>query len=109
MLQSFYDAPDEFKEEMKEINIAVGLEYWYAKQFSIRAGYFNEASTKGNRKYVTLGAGLRYSIFGLDFAYLIPVTQRNPLENTLRFSLLFNFDKVKTKKEKEGEDIKKNE
>ncbi len=109
MLQSFYDAPDGFKEEMKEINIAVGLEYWYAKQFSIRAGYFNEASTKGNRKYVTLGAGLRYSIFGLDFAYLIPVTQRNPLENTLRFSLLFNFDKVKTKKEKEGEDIKKNE
>ncbi|HOV10445.1 MAG TPA: type IX secretion system outer membrane channel protein PorV [Bacteroidales bacterium] len=109
MIQSFYDAPGGFKEEMKEINIAVGLEYWYAKQFSIRAGYFNEASTKGNRKYVTLGAGLRYSIFGLDFAYLIPVTQRNPLENTLRFSLLFNFDKVKTKKEKEGEDIKKNE
>jgi len=109
MVQSFYDAPDGFKEEMKEINIAVGLEYWYAKQFSIRAGYFNEASTKGNRKYVTLGAGLRYSIFGLDFAYLIPVTQRNPLENTLRFSLLFNFDKVKAKKEKEGEEIKKNE
>ncbi|HNX06283.1 MAG TPA: type IX secretion system outer membrane channel protein PorV [Bacteroidales bacterium] len=109
MVQSFYDAPDGFKEEMKEINIAVGLEYWYAKQFSIRAGYFNEASTKGNRKYVTLGAGLRYSIFGLDFAYLIPVTQRNPLENTLRFSLLFNFDKVKSKKEKDGEEIKKNE
>jgi len=109
MVQSFYDAPDGFKEEMKEINIAVGLEYWYAKQFSIRAGYFNEASTKGNRKYVTLGAGLRYSIFGLDFAYLIPVTQRNPLENTLRFSLLFNFDKVKAKKDKEGEEIKKNE
>ncbi|HNW90638.1 MAG TPA: hypothetical protein PKN48_13310, partial [Bacteroidales bacterium] len=59
--------------------------------------------------YVTLGAGLRYSVFGLDFAYLIPVTQRNPLENTLRFSLLFNFDKVKGKKEKEGEEIKKNE
>lgn len=109
MVQSFYDAPDGFKEEMKEINIAVGLEYWYAKQFSIRAGYFNEASTKGNRKYITLGAGLRYSVFGLDFAYLIPVTQRNPLENTLRFSLLFNFDKVKSKKEKDGEEIKKNE
>jgi len=109
MIQSFYDAPGGFGEEMKEINIAVGLEYWYARQFSIRAGYFNEASTKGNRKYVTLGAGLRYSVFGLDFAYLIPVTQRNPLENTLRFSLLFNFDKVKGKKEKEGEEIKKNE
>lgn len=109
MIQSFYDAPGGFNEEMKEINIAVGLEYWYAKQFSIRAGYFNEASTKGNRKYVTLGAGLRYSVFGLDFAYLIPVTQRNPLENTLRFSLLFNFDKVKSKKEKEAGEIKKNE
>ncbi|HNW70312.1 MAG TPA: type IX secretion system outer membrane channel protein PorV [Bacteroidales bacterium] len=109
MFQSFYDAPGGFGEEMKEINFALGLEYWYAKQFSIRAGYFNEASTKGNRKYLTVGAGLRYSVFGLDFAYLIPVTQRNPLENTLRFSLLFNFDKVKSKKEKESENIKKNE
>jgi len=109
MLQSFYDAPGGFGEEMREINFAVGLEYWYAKQFSIRTGYFNEASTKGNRKYLTIGAGLRYSVFGLDFAYLIPVTQRNPLENTLRFSLLFNFDKVKSKKEKESENIKKNE
>ncbi|HOY31197.1 MAG TPA: type IX secretion system outer membrane channel protein PorV [Bacteroidales bacterium] len=109
MIQSFYDAPGGFGEELKEINIAAGLEYWYAKQFSIRAGYFNEASTKGNRKYLTIGAGLRYSVFGLDFAYLIPVTQRNPLENTLRFSLLFNFDKVKGKKEKEADEIKKNE
>ena len=109
MLQSFYDAPGGFGEEMREINFALGLEYWYAKQFSIRAGYFNEAATKGNRKYLTIGAGLRYSVFGLDFAYLIPVTQRNPLENTLRFSLLFNFDKVKSKKEKESENIKKNE
>lgn len=109
MIQSFYDAPGGFGEEMREINFAVGLEYWYARQFSIRTGYFNEASTKGNRKYLTIGAGLRYSVFGLDFAYLIPVTQRNPLENTLRFSLLFNFDKVKSKKEKESENIKKNE
>lgn len=97
MVQSFYDAPGGFSEEMKEINIAIGLEYWYAKQFSVRTGYFNEASTKGNRKYVTLGAGLRYSVFGLDFAYLIPVEQRNPLENTLRFTLHFDFDKVKGK------------
>ncbi len=109
IIQSFYDAPGGFKEELREINIAAGLEYWYAKQFSIRAGYFNEASTKGNRKYLTVGAGLRYSVFGLDFAYLIPVTQRNPLENTLRFTLLFNFDKVKGKKERDGDDIKKNE
>jgi hypothetical protein len=97
MIQSFYDAPGGFSEEMKEINIAIGLEYWYAKQFSVRTGYFNEASTKGNRKYVTLGAGLRYSVFGLDFAYLIPVEQRNPLENTLRFTLHFDFDKIKGK------------
>jgi len=109
IIQSFYDAPGGFKEELREINIAAGLEYWYAKQFSIRAGYFNEASTKGNRKYLTVGAGLRYSVFGLDFAYLIPVTQRNPLENPLRFTLLFNFDKVKGKKERDGDDIKKNE
>jgi hypothetical protein len=95
MLQSFYDAPGGFNEEISEINIAVGLEYWYAKQFSVRAGYFYEDPHKGNRKYVTLGAGLRYSIFGLDFAYLIPIEQRNPLENTLRFTLLFDFDKIK--------------
>ncbi len=97
MLQSFYDSPGGFNEEMKEINLAIGLEYWYAKQFSVRTGYFHEASTKGNRKYVTLGAGLRYSVFGLDFAYLIPIQQRNPLENTLRFTLLFDFDKIKGK------------
>ena len=109
MVQSFYDAPGGFNEELKEINYSFGLEYWYDKQFSIRAGYFNESKTKGDRKYVTLGAGLRYSVFGLDFAYLIPVTARNPLENTLRFSLLFNFDKIKSKKDKEEKTIKKNE
>lgn len=103
MLQSFYDAPGGFNEELKEINVSLGLEYWYAKQFAVRAGYFYEAPTKGNRKYVTLGAGLRYSIFGLDFAYLIPVEQRNPLENTLRFTLLFDFDKISAKKDKSGE------
>jgi hypothetical protein len=110
MIQSFYDAPGGFGEELKEINYNFGLEYWYAKQFSIRAGYFNESKTKGNRKYLTVGAGLRYSVFGLDFAYLIPVTARNPLENTLRFTLLFDFDKVKGKKIKdEDKEIKKNE
>jgi hypothetical protein len=101
MVQSFYDAPGGFSEEIREINMAIGLEYWYAKQFSVRAGYFHEPSTKGNRKYVTLGAGLRYSVFGLDFAYLIPVEQRNPLENTLRFTLHFDFDKIKSKDKNE--------
>jgi hypothetical protein len=110
IFQSFYDSPGGAAEEFKEINYSFGLEYWYAKQFSIRAGYFNESKTKGNRKYMTLGAGLRYSVFGLDFAYLIPVTTHNPLENTLRFTLLFNFDKVKGNKNNNNEkEIKKNE
>ncbi|MDD3876849.1 MAG: type IX secretion system outer membrane channel protein PorV [Bacteroidales bacterium] len=91
MFSSFSDAPGGFKEEVREITISAGLEYWYDKQFAIRAGYFYEHATKGNRKYFTLGAGLKYNVFGLDFAYLIPTEQRNPLENTLRFSLLFDF------------------
>ena len=95
IFQSFGDAPGGGKEELREINIAGGLEYWYDKQFAFRAGYFYENKTKGNRKYFTLGIGLRYNIFGLDFAYLIPTEQRNPLENTLRFSLSFNFDSIK--------------
>ncbi len=92
MFQSFSDAPDGFSEELKEINIAGGMEYWYDKQFAFRAGYFFESAVKGNRKYFTLGAGLRYSVFGLDFSYLIPTEQRNPLENTLRFTLTFRFE-----------------
>ena len=80
---------------MKEFTYSIGAEYWYDKQFAIRAGYFHEASTKGNRKFFTIGAGLRYNVFGLDFAYLIPTTQRNPLENTLRFTLIFDFEGLK--------------
>ena len=92
IFQSFSDSPDGFSEELKEINIAGGMEYWYDKQFAFRAGYFFESAVKGNRKYFTLGAGLRYSVFGLDFSYLIPTDQRNPLENTLRFTLSFRFE-----------------
>ncbi|MFA4851695.1 MAG: type IX secretion system outer membrane channel protein PorV [Bacteroidales bacterium] len=95
MFQSFSDAPGGFKEEMKEFTFSPGIEYWYDKQFAIRAGFFYEDKTKGNRKFFTLGAGLKYNVFGLDFAYLIPVEQRNPLENTLRFTLLFDFDAFK--------------
>ncbi|OPZ97435.1 MAG: hypothetical protein BWY70_01502 [Bacteroidetes bacterium ADurb.Bin408] len=80
---------------MREITLSSGVEYWYDKQFAIRAGYFYEHATKGNRKYFTLGAGLKYNVFGLDFAYLIPTQQRNPLENTLRFSLTFDFSAFK--------------
>lgn len=92
MLQSFYDAPGGFSEELREVNIGFGLEYWYDQQFALRAGYFHEHATKGNRKYVTLGVGLRYNVFGLDFAYMVPTAQRHPLENTLRFTLSFDFD-----------------
>lgn len=92
MFQSFNDAPEGFNEELREINYSIGAEYWYDKQFAVRGGYFHESKYKGNRKYFTLGAGLRYNVFGLDFAYLIPVEQRNPLENTIRFTLHFDID-----------------
>ena len=92
MIQSWYDAPGGFSEELREFNFAIGTEYWYNNIFAIRAGYFWEDKTKGNRKYVTLGVGLRYNVFGLDFSYLIPTTRlENPLQNTLRFALIFNF------------------
>ncbi len=92
MIVSFYDAPGGFKEEMQEINLALGVEYWYNKQFAIRAGYFYEHENKGNRKYFTAGAGLRLNVFGLDFSYLLPTQRNHPLENTLRFSLSFDID-----------------
>jgi len=103
MVQSFYDAPgilmDDgsrsiFREEMNEIMIGLGMEYWYRDQFAIRGGYFYEHETKGNRKYFTLGVGLRLNVFALDFSYLVPVKQNNPLANTLRFTLGFEFGKA---------------
>ncbi|MCF8429143.1 MAG: PorV/PorQ family protein, partial [Bacteroidia bacterium] len=99
MIQSFYDAPGGFTEEMAEINISAGLEYWYNKQFALRGGYFHEPPTKGNRQYATFGVGLRYNVFGLDVAYLWPFAQRHPLENTLRFTLTFDFDAFVEQKE----------
>lgn len=97
MFGSFNDAPGGFREELKEINISTGLEYWYNETFAVRMGYFYEAPTKGNRQFFTLGAGIKYNVFGLDFAYLIPTNaQRSPLQNTLRFSLTFDFDAFKS-------------
>lgn len=94
MIQSWYDAPGGFSEEMREFSFAFGTEYWYTDILALRGGFFYEDLTKGNRKYATLGVGIRYNVFGLDFSYLIPVTQdQNPLQNTLRFSLLFNLGK----------------
>jgi hypothetical protein len=95
MLSSFNDAPAGFSEELKEFTYSIGLEYWYAKQFALRAGYFNESDTKGARKYVTFGAGLKYKVFQIDAAYLQPFTRRHPLQNTIRFSLLFDIDAFK--------------
>jgi hypothetical protein len=91
MFRSFYDAPGGMIEELNEITYSAGLEYWYAKQFAIRGGYFHEHATKGNRKYFAVGIGLRLNVFGLDFSYLVPVYQNHPLARTLRFSLLFDF------------------
>jgi hypothetical protein len=102
MIQSFYDAPYGFKEELEEIQVSVGVEYWYNQLFAIRAGYFWESKYKGDRQFFTLGAGLRYNVFGLDFSYLIPVKNNNPLQNTLQFTLLFNFDRVKPKAERQS-------
>ncbi|MBS4059543.1 MAG: type IX secretion system outer membrane channel protein PorV [Bacteroidetes bacterium] len=93
MLQSFYDAPDGFAEEMRELYFSFGAEYWYNEAFAIRGGAFYEDKSKGNRKFFTLGAALRYNVFGLDFSYLIPIDSRNnPLQNTLRFALTFDLD-----------------
>jgi hypothetical protein len=90
---SFSDAPGGFSEEMREISISTGLEYWYRDAFALRAGYFGENKYKGDRKYVTLGLGFRTTSIGLDFSYLFPITQSSPLANTLRLSLLFNVGK----------------
>jgi Type IX secretion system protein PorV len=106
MIQSFSDAPGDvdndgnlvagsvFKEELREINIGGGLEYWYDQQFAFRTGYFYEHFSKGNRQFITLGAGLKYQVMTIDISYLISTTQQNPLANTLRFSLKFALGKA---------------
>lgn len=116
MLQSFYDAPGapvidaagnyvqnadgtfevnkgtKFKEELTEINIATGLEYWYNDVLAIRAGYFYENKNKGNRQYLNIGVGFKYNMFGIDISYLASTNGRqSPLANTLRFTLRLNF------------------
>lgn len=108
MIQSFYDAPglfdtvsgtyivSPFQEEIREINPSIGLEYWYARTFALRAGYFYEHPTKGNRQYLTMGFGIKYNTLSLDFSYLVDARVRSigtsPLANTIRFSLKFNFN-----------------
>ncbi len=95
---SFADAPA--SEELKEFTYSLGAEYWYDNQFAVRAGYFHEDKLKGGRRYATIGLGLKYNIFGLNFSYLVPTSaQRTPLDNTLRFSLLFDFGAFKADEE----------
>jgi len=92
IFKSFNDAPDGFSEELKEFTWALGAEYTYQDSFSIRTGYFNESVEKGARKYLTLGAGFKYQVVKVDLSYLFSASKvKNPLENTLRFSLTFNF------------------
>ena len=92
--QSFGDAPDGFREELKEITTSVGLEYWYANQFAARMGYFHENAKKGNRKYFTAGVGVKMKMLGLDISYLIPAGNfsNSPLKNTWRFSLTLDVN-----------------
>lgn len=92
MFSSFTDAPDGLSEELKEITWALGAEYVFRDAFMIRTGYFNESEEKGFRKFFSLGAGFRYNNAQIDLSYLFSTAKvRNPLENTLRFSLTFNF------------------
>ena len=98
IFQSFGDAPGGFNEEIREINFSLGTEYWYNNQFAIRAGYFNEHNTKGGRKFFTFGSGVKYNVFALDFSYLINASRaingNNPLANTMRFTLTFDFGQM---------------
>ena len=98
IFQSFGDAPGGFNEELREINFSLGSEYWYNNQFAIRAGYFNEHNTKGGRKFFTFGSGVKYNVFALDFSYLINASRaingNNPLANTMRFTLTFDFGQM---------------
>lgn len=92
IFKSFNDAPDGFSEELKEIQWSVGAEYMYNNQFAVRAGYYHEDPYKGNRKYWTVGAGFKMSVFSLDASYIVSVAQTNPLDKTLRFSMSFDMD-----------------
>jgi hypothetical protein len=99
IIQSFYDAPGGFKEELKEIDIASGMEYCYDKTLYVRSGYFYEDKTKGSRQYFTFGLGVRYSVINVDGSFLVPTLLNNPLARTWRISLSFAFDAAKKEKD----------
>lgn len=95
IFKSFGDAPGGFKEELQEVQWSVGAEYIYHDKFALRAGYHHESENKGNRKYFTVGAGFKMSVFSLDAGYVIATAKNNPLDQTLRFSLSFDMDGIK--------------
>jgi hypothetical protein len=99
LITSFYDAPGGATEEFKSITEQIGAEYCFKKMFSLRAGYFSESIDKGGRQFMTVGAGIKYSMAALHFSYIVPTTaQHNPLDNTFSFSLAFEFKKGGLKK-----------
>jgi len=92
-ISSWGDAPGGLAEELRELYYSFGVEYWYDKQFAVRGGYFYENPLKGDRQFLTLGVGIKYNVYGMNLSYLVPTNnRRNPLDNTLRFSLLFDFN-----------------
>lgn len=97
VIKSFYDAPGGLSEELREISVSAGAEYWYANTFAARLGYFYEHKTKGGRQYITAGIGMKYKSMDIDFSYLVPTTNfsNNPLANTIRISLTYNINKKK--------------
>ena len=99
MFSSFSDAPDGFSEEIKEITISSGLEYWYREIFSFRGGYFFENMDKGGRRFLTLGLGIKYNNLGVDFSYLSTTQNDHPLAETMRFSVAFLFDDIENNQE----------
>ena len=96
IFKSFHDAPGGFKEEMQEIYFSAGLEYSYNRRFFLRAGYYYENKYKGNRQYATFGTGFSLNVFSLDVAYVLATAQSSPLDQTLRFSLAFDMDGIKS-------------
>jgi Type IX secretion system protein PorV len=96
IFKSFSDNYSASGEKFRELTWSTGAEYWYDKQLALRAGYFYEHESKGGRQYFTTGFGFKYNMYGVNFSYLVPLsTQRNPLGNTLRFSILFDLNTLK--------------
>jgi hypothetical protein len=93
-LGSFSDAPGGFREELREVNLSTGVEYTYNDLLMARVGYFYESPVKGDRQYLSFGLGVRYQVFGVDGAYLVPNSRANPLAQTIRISLHFNFNEL---------------